>query len=248
MTNQEEHGESTHETVTAAITQLPEKLHMPKAIGVLTNLILISLTIAGIVGFVIYKIDKKVEAMVTTNKVIQEFALKNSEQTVLLKTVDEKLGSKCSIQTKVQVAQTIHSLATIKRIPIHLICGLIETESEWTPSVVSGANAKGLMQILPGTARPYLRSERIDYGPEVLFDPIVNVTVGISLLADLHAGHVEAGKEKEDDFSVTLHSYFWGTANTAQLYGAKDGRVNVPNMSYPMRVLAKAKVYKEKGL
>ena len=47
---------------------LPEKLHMPKFIGTLTNLILIGLIIAGGVGFVIYQIDKKVNAMVSTHK------------------------------------------------------------------------------------------------------------------------------------------------------------------------------------
>ena len=248
MTNQEKPGESTHETVTAALTQLQEKLHVPKAVGVLTNLILISLTIAGIVGFTIYKIDQKVNAMVTTNKVIQEFALKNSEQTILLKTVDEKLGSKCSIQTKVQVAQTIHSLATIKRIPISLICGLIETESRWTPDAKSEANAKGLMQIIPAYSRPYLRNERIDYNENILFDPVINIIVGISMLSDFHLANLETGREKEDSWEISLHNYFWGSANTSILFGKKDGKYNVPNMAYPMRVLEASKKYKELGL
>ena len=243
-----ENGESTHETINDAIMHLPEKLHMPKFIGTLTNLILISLIIAGGVGYVIYKIDQKVNTMVATNKVIQEFALKNSEQTILLKIVDEKLGTKATIQSKVQVTQTIYSLATIKRIPLSLICALIETESNWTPSITSEANAKGLMQILPAYARSYLRNERIEYNPDVLYDPVVNVTVGIQIIADFHAAHVEAGQEKPDDYTITLHSYFWGPANTLMLFGKKDGKYNVPNMAYPMRVLAKMKYYKEKGL
>ena len=248
MSDQQLTIKETHETVDDAIMHLPEKLHMPKFIGTLTNLILIGLIIAGGVGFVIYQIDKKVNAMVSTNKVIQEYALKSSEQTVLLRVVDEKLGAKVTIQDKVKVAQTIYSLATIKKIPLNLICGLIEVESNWNPDCTSEANAKGLMQPLPSTARPYLRCERIEYSPNVLFDPVVNVTVGIEVLADLHAAHVEAGQETVDTWDKTLHSYFWGATNTAQLYGKTDNRVNVPNMSYPMRVMTKAKFYKEKGL
>jgi hypothetical protein len=139
-------------------------------------------------------------------------------------------------------------LADLKKIDVSLICGLIDVESNWNPDIVSEANAKGLMQVLPSTARPYLRIERIDYKESILFDPVTNVIVGISLLADLHAAHMEAGYEKEGSYEISLHSYFWGQSNTAMLYGKKDSRVNTPNMSYPIRVMERAKFYKEKGL
>jgi len=248
MTRIETIGESTHETVSDAIMRLPEKLHMPRFIGTLTNLILICLIIAGLVGFTIYKMDQKLNTMIATNKVIQEFALKSSEQTILLKIIDEKMGMLATIPTKVALTQTIYSLATVKKIPLHLICGLIEVESSWNPNLTSKANAKGLMQTLPMYARPYLRSEKIEYNPDKLFDPIVSAIVGIEMLADIHDSYVEVGKEKPDDFTLTLHSYFWGQSNTLLLFGMKDGRVNVPNLSYPMRVFEAAKFYKERGL
>ena len=137
--------------------------------------------------------------------------VKQNQQTVLLQIVDEKLGS-APTETKVNLATTIYNLSTIKKIPVSLICGLIEVESDWNPKAVSSANAKGLMQVLPSSARPYLRSERMDYRTTSLDDPIVNVMVGISLLADYHAGHIEAGYAKENDFTLALHSYFWGAS------------------------------------
>jgi Transglycosylase SLT domain len=248
MTKTETPGESTHETVSAAIKQLPEKLHMPKFIGTMTNLILIVLILVGCAGFGLYKMDQKVNTVISSNKVIQEFALKSSQQTILLKLIDEKLGTKATIKAKVLLTQTIVSLADLKKLDISLICGLIDVESGWNPEAISDANAKGLMQVLPSTARSYLRTERVDYKDNVLFDPVINVIVGISYLADLHAAHMEAGYEKEDSYDLSLHSYYWGQSNTAMLYGKKDTRVNTPNMSYPLRVMERAKFYKEKGL
>lgn len=248
MTKTDRPGESTHETISDAIMRLPEKLHMPKFIGTMTNMILIILILVGSVGFGLYKMDQKVNTVISSNKVIQEFALKSSRQTTLLKLVDDTLGTRSTIKTKVLLAQTIVSLSDLKKIDISLICGLIDVESSWNPEAVSGANAKGLMQVLPSTARSYLRTERVDYKENVLFDPVINVIVGISYLADLHAAHVEAGFEKEDSYDLSLHSYFWGQSNTAMLYGKKDTRVNTPNMSYPLRVMERSKVYKEKGL
>jgi len=238
----------THKIEAQNTLLLPKRSFISKATGLLSNLILIVMLLVGANAFILNLINKKVNTVVASNKVIQEFALKNSAQTVLLKLIDTKLGSNASIQTKVNLANTIYSLSTVKNIPLNIICGLIEVESQWVPNLTSSANAKGLMQILPAYARPYLRNERIEYAPNVLLDPVANVTVGIQMLADLHAGHFEAGKESANDFTFTLHSYFWGSNNTEMLYGKRDSRVNVPNMSYPMRVFEAAKKYKEMGL
>lgn len=245
MTNEKTLGESIRKDIKEIATV---NIKLSSITLSITSIAFIILFIIFITGYILYKWDQKVNSVISSNNTVREFALKNSEQTILLKIIDEKIGIKAPVQTKVQLTQTIYSLATIKKIPLNIICGLIETESNWTPSVTSDANAKGLMQVLPQYARPYLRYERIEYNPDVLYDPVINSIVGISILADYHAAHVEAGKEKEDDFTITLHSYFWGPENTKQLYGKQDGRVNIPNMSYPMRVLEKAKYYKERGL
>ena len=224
------------------------KLHLPEISRTLINLILILLLISGCVGFGMYKMDQKVNTVISSNKVIQEFALKSSEQTVLLKLIDEKFGTKISVRSKIQLTQTIYSLSTVKKIPLNLICGLIEVESNWNPEAKSEANAKGLMQTIPAYSRSYLRNERIEYKEDILYDPSVSAIVGISMLSDFHLANIEAEKEKEDSWEISLHNYFWGPANTSILFGKKDGKYNVPNMAYPMRVLEASKKYKELGL
>lgn len=207
-----------------------------------TAFVLIALGAVAFGGTIVYakmdKIDK-------TNQLAIANFTESNKRNILLKIIDSKMD--IPIEQKVKLRDTIYDLAYIKEIPVSLICGLVEVESGWNANAVSEANAKGLFQTLPSTARPYLRFERIEYNEKVLLDPVKSAIVGISLISDLHAGHTEAGKN-DSDFSLSLHSYFWGSNNTLQLYGKKDTRVNVPNMSYPIRVLDTAKKYKEMGL
>ena len=210
--------------------------------------LLIGFLIVLVGAFSWYKLDERATRMERSNEVIQSFVTKQSQQTILLKIIHEKLKDTVPVETKVRLAQNLYSIAIIRNVPLDLACGLIEVESGWNPRAQSGAGAFGLTQTLISTAKPYLRAERLNYSPDVLFDPCVSVLVGISFLADLQESHVEMKKTKADDFTFALHSYFWGPSATKQLYGLKDERVSVPNLSYPMRVLAAAKKYKEQGL
>ena len=210
--------------------------------------ILLLLVICGVGGTVFgVNVFSKINLLEHENRVLNERYKENNKELVLLQVITSKMPD-VKIETQAQLAKTIYNLATIRKIPLHLLCGLIETESNWDHTVTSGANAKGLMQVLPSTAYPYLRSQNLNYDKNILYDPTVNVIVGISYLSDLQQGHIEAERTKEDDFTMALHSYFWGTSNTLQLYGKKDGRINVPNMSYPMRVIEASKKYKAMNL
>lgn len=64
---------------------------------------------------------------------------------------------------------------------------IIRQESEFDSSVVSSASARGLMQLMPATARLQARREGMDYsGPAALInDPDYNVTLGARHLGDL---------------------------------------------------------------
>lgn len=213
-------------------------------------LYLSNITIVTIIVIVVFvggfKIWNKMIDIDHINKLALTNYTENNKKNILLKLIDT--NTKIPVEQKVKLRDTIYDLCYIKNIPLSLICGLIEVESEWNPSALSEANAKGLFQILPSTAKPYLRYEKIDYAEDTLFDPVVSAIVGISYLYDLQSGHVESGKTKKDDYTLCLHSYFWGVHATYELYGKKDMRVNVPNMSYPMRVLETTKKYQTMGL
>lgn len=64
-----------------------------------------------------------------------------------------------------------------------LVLALIREESRFDPKVVSRADARGLMQILPRTAAWLARrTDSLVLAPETLFDPVVNVGAGIRYL------------------------------------------------------------------
>ncbi|HUL32764.1 MAG TPA: transglycosylase SLT domain-containing protein [Candidatus Eisenbacteria bacterium] len=63
--------------------------------------------------------------------------------------------------------------------------GLIRQESTFQADAVSHANAIGLMQLLPKTARKLAREHKMRYSRAALFDPEVNIKFGMLYIADL---------------------------------------------------------------
>jgi soluble lytic murein transglycosylase len=67
-----------------------------------------------------------------------------------------------------------------------LTLAIIRQESEFDVGVVSSANARGLMQLIPSTARMTARSEGIPYQlGSLTSDPSYNITLGSAHLGDL---------------------------------------------------------------
>ena len=66
-------------------------------------------------------------------------------------------------------------------VPYDIVKAVIETESSWDHKAVSTSGAIGLMQIKPETAYSEFKTLEKD-----LYDPYVNVTVGIMYLSELY--------------------------------------------------------------
>jgi soluble lytic murein transglycosylase len=65
---------------------------------------------------------------------------------------------------------------------------IIRAESAWTTDAKSGANAYGLMQLLPGTAKQLAAAEGVSYsGANDLFDPDTNIKLGTLYLGKVAA-------------------------------------------------------------
>lgn len=63
---------------------------------------------------------------------------------------------------------------------------IIRAESAWTTDARSGANAYGLMQLLPGVAKQLAKSEKLPYSrPSDLFEPGLNIQLGTRYLGQM---------------------------------------------------------------
>lgn len=84
------------------------------------------------------------------------------------------------------VAQLDHTVAP------ELVLSIARRESEFDPVVVSGAGARGLMQLMPGTAQDMARVLSVPYSASALLsDPAYNARLGTAYLTELIAefGH-----------------------------------------------------------
>ncbi|MFN3347070.1 MAG: lytic transglycosylase domain-containing protein, partial [Candidatus Bipolaricaulaceae bacterium] len=75
-----------------------------------------------------------------------------------------------------------------------LVWAVMREESGFLPTAVSRSGARGLMQLLPSTARWIAEEKlRIPYGEELLFDPDYNIRLGtwyLRYLLDQFAGNM----------------------------------------------------------
>lgn len=63
---------------------------------------------------------------------------------------------------------------------------IIRAESAWMTDARSGANAYGLMQLLPGVAKQMAKAEKLPYGTaQDLFDPHLNIQLGTRFLGKM---------------------------------------------------------------
>ena len=95
----------------------------------------------------------------------------------------------------------INALCDEYGVDYEMVKAVIQTESSWDHKAVSKSGAIGLMQILPSTAWDEFKTPKED-----LFDPYVNVTVGIKYLFHLN--------QHFDDMDATLTAYSHGPTVT----------------------------------
>ena len=102
-----------------------------------------------------------------------------------------------------QYKQEILAAAQTYQVDSALIASMINAESSFDKTKVSPKQAIGLMQLLPSTAASLTDEEEID-----LFDPKINITLGVKYLAYLI--------NKFDDVDTALFAYNAGEGNVAR--------------------------------
>lgn len=204
------------------MTEQPQHTFLPawltKIMGgsvlVLTLALLGGLVVAGLVGHKIVerqdKQDRTMEIVVTNLRVI-------SEQSTIRDIIEEKLPG-LSADTKARLAFEIWDGCRRRSLKPEIVLGIIEKESGWQKDIVSSAGARGLMQIMPGTAIAYARIKGETLTSlDKIFDPVWNVSTGIDILADNYRGAVMAGKSPDGDLTRALWSYNGGGESYARL-------------------------------
>jgi soluble lytic murein transglycosylase len=102
-----------------------------------------------------------------------------------------------------RVAEALISEANRNRVEPALVLAVMHTESGYYNFARSSVGALGLMQIMPATGEMLAREAGIPWtGPEMLFEPALNLRLGTRYLATLHARY--------GDWKGALAAYNWG--------------------------------------
>jgi soluble lytic murein transglycosylase len=78
----------------------------------------------------------------------------------------------------------IQKHAAANELDPYLVAALVAQESTFVPDIRSSANAIGLMQLIPSTARAYARKLGLRYSSALMTDPEANIRMGTAYLAD----------------------------------------------------------------
>jgi len=101
------------------------------------------------------------------------------------------------------LAHTIAREAARHEIPLELVLAVMHVESRYRAFAVSPVGALGLMQVMPATGREVAEELGIPWsGPRTLFDPHVNVRLGVAYLKGL--------LQRYGRTEVALAAYNWG--------------------------------------
>lgn len=95
----------------------------------------------------------------------------------------------------------VKEMATTTGLPASLIFSIMRQESAFNINSKSGANAFGLMQVIPPLAKSLARKYKVDYKkPEDLFNPQINIKLGSYELSD-------QVKRQKDQYAFVAAAY-----------------------------------------
>ncbi len=81
--------------------------------------------------------------------------------------------------------ETIRTWAQKNNLPVHVVNGIIRQESAFDTQAQSWAGARGLMQLMPATARELSAKAGLTYSHEKLSDPAYNVRLGTTYFSQV---------------------------------------------------------------
>ncbi len=142
-------------------------------------------------------------------------------------------------------ADTIRVEAERHHLPPSLVAGVIRQESAFDPRATSPVGARGLMQLMPGTAREMSRKLGVRYDPSRLYDPEFSVRLGTAYLRELI--------DRFDSVELALAGYNGGPNRIRRMWEEGHGELDsfVETLSleesrnYVKRILVLADSYRQ---
>lgn len=132
------------------------------------------------------------------SKTLSEFKKREHVRTLVLQNFPE-----ISLPERTKLFEVIYNQSLALGIDPYLTLSVIATESSFRQEAISWAGAYGLMQIKLITAEEVAAELGIPWkGEQTLFDPVVNITLGLRYLANM--------KERFGNMSDALTAYNYG--------------------------------------
>jgi len=135
--------------------------------------------------------------------------------------------SNAQAATRFEVKQMIVKEATHSRVPVALAMAVAKVESDFNARALSSAGARGVMQIMPQTARG-----EFGVAPEHLWDAKTNIRLGVRFLERLY-------DQYNGQWDLALSHYNGGTL--------KDNRPHLRTRKYVATVQKWQRIYHEQA-
>ncbi|HEY8020937.1 MAG TPA: lytic transglycosylase domain-containing protein [Thermoanaerobaculia bacterium] len=113
----------------------------------------------------------------------------------------------------------VRSWAARNRLPASLVYGMIRQESGFDSGATSRAGARGLMQLMPGTARELAHQFGVSFTPDRLTDPSYNLQLGTTYFRQVLSMF-------DDNLELALAGYNGGPFRIKRLWRERGGEVD----------------------
>jgi len=143
--------------------------------------------------------------------------------------------------------EPIRTWAAMNHLPTYLVLGIVRQESAFDPAAQSWAGARGLMQLMPATARELALKNGLSYSHDMLSDPAFNVRLGTTYFRQVYSMFNE-------NLELSLAGYnggpyrikrLWQEAGGSELDRFLEGMDLEESKTYVKRILVLSDSYRQ---
>jgi soluble lytic murein transglycosylase-like protein len=146
-----------------------------------------------------------------------------------------------------QYQEAIRASALMNGVPVYLVFGIIRQESAFDVNARSWAGARGLMQLMPDTARELARHLGLSWSWERMSEPAFNVQIGTTYLRQvlgMFGGNLELALAGYNGGPFRIKR-LWREARTSDLDRFLEGLTLEESKTYVKRILVLSDSYRQ---